>query len=347
MPAAAASHEDGNQCCCPTADGRGPRRYYSPRHCEITSYSRASPIETFYAGDKRQFSVYAACDRCKQSIGRTFTGQHTFAGVRSTHRVRETLLTDMSKADAAGQETSQLSLLHRTSRIVSSGLMLEGILEELIKITGEVTQCDACLVYLPDESTGDVVLRASQLPHRTEMGKLRLKKGEGVTGWVAEHKTVVALSCQAAIDHRFRSFSALVEDTYEAFLSVPLISGGEVIGVLNVHHKEPHSHTPTEIALLSFVGEQMGSAITMSRLAERNARLREEADEIRQQLETRKMVERAKGILQRMYGLTEEEAYQRLRNESRRLRRPVRELAEAILLVESLGQESPATERSK
>ncbi len=271
-------------------------------------------------------------------------GQHTLAYVVC---VQGTSINDMSKANADGQETSQLSLLHRTSRIISSGLTLEEILEELIRITVEVTSCDACLVYLPDETTGDVVLRASQLPHRTEIGKIRLKKGEGVTGWVAEHKTVVALSCKAAVDHRFRSFSALVEDTYEAFLSVPLISGGEVIGVLNVHHKEPHSHTPTEIASLSFVGEQMGSAIAMSRLTEQNARLQEEADEIRQQLETRKIVERAKGVLQRIYSLTEEEAYQRLRNESRRLRRPVRELAKAVLLVESLGQDLPAPEHSK
>jgi AmiR/NasT family two-component response regulator len=37
--------------------------------------------------------------------------------------------------------------------------------------------------------------------------------------------------------------------------------------------------------------------------------------------------------------LSEEEAYQRLRDESRRLRRAIREVAEAVLLVEGLGQE--------
>ena len=248
----------------------------------------------------------------------------------------------MSDATAGIPELSQLTLLHRTSSIVSSGMALESMLQQLIQITVEITSCDACLVYLPDE-TGDVVLRASQLPHKMELGRVRLKKGEGVTGWVAEHKTVVALSCKAAVDARFRSIPTLVEDTYEAFLSVPLISGGEVIGVLNVHHKEPHQHTPTEIASLSFVGEQMGSAIAMCRLTEHNARLQEEALQMRQQLEERKMVERAKGVLQRLFNLTEDEAYERLRTESRRQRRPIRELAEATLLVESLGQ----TPRSK
>jgi two-component system, response regulator PdtaR len=184
--------------------------------------------------------------------------------------------------------------------------------------------------------------RASQLPHAPEIGSVRLKLGEGITGWVAQHKTVVALARNAFADTRFKSFAALVEDTYEAILSVPLVSGGEVIGVLNVHHREPHEHTPKEISLLLFVGEQMGGAIAMSLLAEQNARLQEEAVQIREQLEVRKLVERAKGILQKRYRWTEQQAYQRLRDESRRLRRPIREIAEAVLLVESLGQNESA-----
>jgi uroporphyrinogen-III synthase len=171
-----------------------------------------------------------------------------------------------------------------------------------------------------------------------------MKMGEGVTGWVVEHRSVVALPSNASADARFKRFQALVEDTYEAFLSVPLLSGGEVIGVINVHHREPHAHDTDEVALLTFVGEQMGGAIAKSVLAEENARLLEESAEMRRQLETRKLVERAKGILQHRHSLTEEEAYLRLRNESRRLRRPMRELAEAIILAEDLSRKSEFTE---
>ena len=81
------------------------------------------------------------------------------------------------------------------------------------------------------------------------------------TGWVAEHKSVVALQSNARSDTRFKKFSGLVEDTYEAFLSIPLVSSGEVIGVINVHHREEHAHSPHEVSLLTFVGEQMGTAI--------------------------------------------------------------------------------------
>lgn len=237
-----------------------------------------------------------------------------------------------------GDGFSYLTMLHRTSNIVSSALDIEEILQELIAITVQVTGCDACLVYLLDRESGEVVLRASQLAHAPEIGSVRLKVGEGVTGWVAQHKTVVALSHNASADSRFKAFSTLVEDTYEAFVSVPLVSGGEVMGVLNVHHREPHEHTAKETSLLLFLGEQMGGAIALSALTQENMRLQEEAEQIKQELEARKLVERAKGILQQRYQWTEQQAYQRLRNESRRLRKPIREIAEAVLLVEGLGQ---------
>ena len=86
-----------------------------------------------------------------------------------------------------GPSKSQVNLLHQTSKIVSSGLTLDAMLKELVRLTVEVTACDACLVYLA-EPTGEIVLRASQLPHTREIGSIRMKLGEGVTGWVAEHR---------------------------------------------------------------------------------------------------------------------------------------------------------------
>jgi len=236
------------------------------------------------------------------------------------------------------EEPEEISVLHRVSRIVSSELSLDEMLGEIVGLTSQISGCDACLVYLVEMPTEEFVLRASQVPHAADLGNLRMKVGEGVTGWVAEHQSPVALSSKASADSRFKFFPALVEDTYEAFLSVPLINKGKVIGVINVHHRERHQHTAEEISTIQFMGEQMGSAIAKSLLEEENARLTEETAEVKRQLETRKVVERAKGILQRRQSLTEEEAYLRMRNESRRLRRPMKELAEAIILAEELGR---------
>src|SRR5579871_6774765 len=144
---------------------------------------------------------------------------------------------------AVSESNTQVALLHQISNIVSSDLTLDGMLQELIGLAVEVTDCDACLVYLVDHNSNEIVLRASQLPHTSEIDSIRLRMGEGITGWVALHRSVVALSSNAAADTRFKRFQALPEDTYEAFLSVPLVSN---------------------------IGEQMGGAIAKSKLAERS-----------------------------------------------------------------------------
>jgi uroporphyrinogen-III synthase len=239
---------------------------------------------------------------------------------------------------------SQVSLFHRVSSIVSSNLSMDEMLGEVVGLTVQASDCDACLVYLIDHSSDEIVLRASQVPHAADLGNLRLKIGEGITGWVAEHKSVVALPSNAASDTRFKRFQTLVEDTYQAFLSVPIVSGGELIGVINVHHRDAHDHNSEEISTLIFIGEQLGVTISKSLLEEENARLLEETQEMKRELETRKLMERAKGILQQNHSITEEEAYLRLRNQSRRLRRPIRELAEAIILAEELHRQNKAVE---
>ncbi len=236
--------------------------------------------------------------------------------------------------------SSQVSLLHKISSIVSSERSTDEMLGEIVGLTVQVTDCDACLVYLIDQTTNEIVLRASQVPPRRGNREPPNASRRGRHGMVVENKSVVVLASNASADWRFKRLDPLVEDTYEAFCSIPLITGGEVIGVVNVHHREKHNHTPEEISLLTFVGEQMGGAIARAKLQNENARLVEETQEMKRQLETRKLVERAKGILQFKFSLTEEEAYLRLRNESRRLRRPMRDLAEAIILTEDLSRKT-------
>jgi signal transduction protein with GAF and PtsI domain len=234
---------------------------------------------------------------------------------------------------------SEILFLHRISAIVSSKRLLDEMLGEVIGFTIQATACDACLVYLLDLATNELVLRASQVPHAAALDNLRMEMGQGVTGWVAQHQSIVALSSNASADPRFIPFQGLIEDTYQAFLSVPLVSGGDLVGVINVHHRDSHAHSELEIGRLRFVGEQLGLAVAKSLLGEENSRLLEETLEVKRALETRKVVERAKGILQRKLGLSEEEAYLKLKDQSRIRRRPMKDLAEAIILSEDLDRQ--------
>ena len=183
----------------------------------------------------------------------------------------------MSGEHSNGADT----LLHRVSHIVSSDLTLDEMLGQIVSLAALVSACDACLVYLKEATSGDFVLRASLLPHSLNPDDLRMKAGEGVTGWVATHQRPVALAAQAWADPRFKGLSTLVEDTYEAFLSVPLVNRSATIGVINVHHRDRHQHPEEEIAAISFIAEQMSAAIAKSLLENENARLAER-DKIRE-----------------------------------------------------------------
>ena len=82
--------------------------------------------------------------------------------------------------DAMEPFGSQIAILHRISSIVSSDLTLDKMLQELVTLTVQVTTCDACLVYLVDHASGEIVLSASQLPHDEEIGNVKLMIGEGI-----------------------------------------------------------------------------------------------------------------------------------------------------------------------
>ena len=145
---------------------------------------------------------------------------------------------------------------------------------------------------------------------------------------------------KAALDPRFQFFHELPEDSYEAFLSVPLMCRGRVVGVINLQHREPHVYRRREIRLISTVGFLVGAEIEMARLEDANLNLSE-------QLQTRKIVERAKGILQRDLGLSEEQAYLALQRQSRQKRKAMKEIAEAIVLSEEVKGNSRRPVRRK
>ena len=92
----------------------------------------------------------------------------------------------------------------------------------------------------------------------------------------------------ASQDPRFRTFTELPEDTYESFLSIPVISRGRVVSVINVQHREPYSFTPREIKAISTIGHLVGAAIEL-------ARLENEIVELSDKLAVRKIIERAGG----------------------------------------------------
>src|SRR6202521_2956575 len=234
-------------------------------------------------------------------------------------------------------EELHVDLLHEIGNRLATADGFHDVLTRVVEFATVLVKCDSCLIYVLEGE--ELVLRASKNPHPDAVDRLKLRVGQGITGWVAEHKEPVAVSERAALDPRFQFFHELPEDSYEAFLSVPLMCRGRVVGVINLQHRQHHVYRRREIRLISAIGFLVGAEIELARLEEVNTSLTE-------QLETRKVVERAKGILQRDLGLSEEQAYLALQRQSRQRRKAMKEIAEAIVLSDevkgNLGSPDPS-----
>ena len=156
----------------------------------------------------------------------------------------------------------QLRLLQKISRFISREMMLGAALQEVVSLVVEFMECDSCLLYLLQDK--ELVLCASNNPHPSTIGRVKLHLGEGLTGWVARERRLLAISREAFSDPRFKLFTDLPEDTYEAFLSAPVIVRDRVAGVINVQHRETHFHSGGEMELLTTVGEQIGCLVALA-----------------------------------------------------------------------------------
>ena len=231
-------------------------------------------------------------------------------------------------------ERTDIDLLHEIGSRIAAADPLHAVLSRVVDFVSTIVQCDSCFVYVLDED--ELVLRASKNPHPDVVDRLKMRVGQGITGWVAEHRTPVAVGSHAFDDPRFQTFNELPEDRYEAFLSVPVLSRGKLVGVINLQDRRPHNHTQREIQLISTIGFLVGAEIETARLEMENSQLSE-------RLETRKVLDRAKGILQRDLGLTEEEAYLTIQRQSRQRRKTKKEIAEAIILTDELRRGKATT----
>jgi uroporphyrinogen-III synthase len=231
-----------------------------------------------------------------------------------------------------------INFLHEISSRIAASDPLHAVLDRIVEFVATVIPCDSCFIYVLEDDK--LVLRASRNPHCDLIDRLDLKVGQGITGWVAEHREPVAIASKASDDPRFIPFKNVPEDSFEAILSTPILCASRVVGVINLQHRLSYRHSEEEVRLLSTVGFLVGAEIERARLESENSALSD-------RLETRKAVDRAKGVLQRDLLLDEAEAYRLMQRESRQRRKSMREIAEAILLSEDMKKLRPLTTATK
>ena len=223
----------------------------------------------------------------------------------------------------------QIKALSEISKAISSDHYLEDILGLIVTVTANVMDSKICSLWLLDEDTKTLSLEATQSISREYLKERVLRLGEGVVGGVAEEKKPMRVD--NVLEHpRFKEKDLARKEGLCSLLSVPMVVRGKVIGVLNCYTSYPHHYTETEEAILITVANQAAICID-------NTQLMVKTKVIQEELETRKLVERAKGILMKESKLDEAEAFRRIRKKSMDNRRSMREVAEAIILAHEIG----------
>lgn len=219
----------------------------------------------------------------------------------------------------------QIKALFKISKAIASDLYLEDILRLIVSVTAEVMGSNICSLMLLNEKTGELVIRATQSISEEYNKKLPLHIGEGIAGKAAKENKAIAVK-NVTEEKEYKHKDIAKREGLCSLLCIPLAVRGKVIGVVNCYTSTPHDFTETEINILSSIANQAAVAIENTELIVKSKVIHEE-------LETRKKIERAKGILMKQESLTEEEAYLKLRKYSMDHRKTMHEVAEAIILA--------------
>ena len=221
-----------------------------------------------------------------------------------------------------------ISALSEISQAISSDQYLDDILRLIVTVTANVMGSKICSLWILDEKEKVLKIRATQTMSEEYLKERSLKLGEGVVGYVAEQKKPLAI-LDVLQEPRYKEKELARKEGLVSMLSVPLAVKDKIIGVINCYTTYPHEFSEIERAVLAAVANQAAICIE-------NTELMVQTKVIHEELETRQMVERAKGVLMKHHGLTEEEAFKRIRKTSMDTRKTMRDVAEAILLTEKM-----------
>ena len=308
---------------------------------------------------------------------------------------------------------NSLEIILKVLEILNNSRNLSQMLNMICVSACQLTNADNCFIYLYDKENDELVLMGSSSIGHHAVGRIKLQMGEGLAGFVGKERKIISISKKAYKDKRFKVFKNLKEDTYEAIISVPIIFKDNLVGVMNVQHKNEHKYTRNEKTILKMLSELVSGALERDWLYEQYKKKAEilenildsildengdicqkiemmifkiikkpvkviqdnkvqadikshyfsvilsdknltdeqkkaillilnQADlimknkKLKDEIEERKLVERAKGILMK-YGMSEEDAYNYIRKKAMDSRKTIKEIAESIVILKEVG----------
>jgi len=223
-----------------------------------------------------------------------------------------------------------LDTLSKISKAITSDLYLEDVLKLIVTLTANVMEAKICSLWLLDPNAGELKIRATQAMSKDYLKERTLKVGEGIVGLVAEEKKPIVIM-DVSKDPKYKEKKLAKKEGLVSMLSVPMMVKSRACGVVNIYTTVSYKFTKSDIKLLSTIANQAAVAIE-------NTELLVKTKVIQEELQARKKIERAKGILMKEQNLDEEEAYALIRKTSMHKRVPMKEIAEAIILSNEIRQ---------
>ena len=224
-----------------------------------------------------------------------------------------------------------IDTLSKISEAITSDLYLGDVLKLIVTLTANVMKAKICALWLLDRETQELKIRATQVMSEEYLKDRSLRVGEGIVGLAAKDKKAVIIP-DVLKDIRYKEKKLAKKEKLVSMLSVPMMVKKRVIGVINCYTTAHYKFTKSDIDLLSTVANQSAVAIE-------NTEPLVKAKIAQEELASRKAVERAKGLLMKEQGLSEEEAYKLLRKTSMDRRVEMKNIAEAIILSHEIRKE--------
>jgi two-component system NarL family sensor kinase len=161
----------------------------------------------------------------------------------------------------------ELALLRELIQAASSGPGVEPLAAAAARMITEATATDVCFVHVLDDTERSLTLTGATPPFDSEVGKIRLPLGSGISGWVASHREPVVISRDKEADPRYMPFESLRGKDFTSMVSVPMETDpGGLVGVLNVHTVARREFTSGDVELLLVIGRLIAGALHQARL---------------------------------------------------------------------------------
>jgi len=226
---------------------------------------------------------------------------------------------------------SYIKTLTEISKAITSDLYISDVLKLIVTLTANVMHAKICALWLLDEKTKELKIRATQAMSEAYLKERTLKLGEGIVGLVVKERKPIVIK-NVLKDLKYKEKKLAKKEKLVSMLSVPMMVKKRAIGAINCYTTTPYVFTKSDIDLLSAVASQAAVAIE-------NTELMVKTKVIQEELEARKKIEKAKGILMKENGLSEEEAYNLLRKSSMDKRVQMKDIAEAIIISHEIKNE--------